>query len=259
MLGVYCENILGYSVVSDNINKCLSDITSTMIDDKSSQWLACINPHSYAVSLQDAKFSNALKSADWLVPDGIGIVYASWLLGGCIKQRITGFDIFSGINEYMNTCGNMSVFFLGASDETLEKICLRMSIEYKNINVVGTFSPPFKSSYCDEETDQMISIINKAKPDVLWVAMTAPKQEKWVYENLPMLNVRFAGAVGAVFDYYVGNVNRANPIFINFGLEWLPRLIQQPKRLWKRMFISAPVFMKDVVVEMIRCKFNGSS
>ncbi len=122
-----------------------------------------------------------------------------------------------------------------------------MARDYPNIKVVGTYSPPFKDVYSRAELDEMIRAVNVAAPDVLWVGMTAPKQEKFIFENRERLNVKFAAAVGAVFDFYTGNVKRSHPWFLNHGLEWLPRLIQEPGRLWKRTFFSAPVFLFHVL------------
>lgn len=123
-----------------------------------------------------------------------------------------------------------------------------MARDYSNVRVAGTYSPPFKPTYSDEEMNEMISAVNAAAPDVLWVGMTAPKQEKWIFENRARLNVKFAGAIGAVFDFYTGRVKRAHPMFQRLGLEWLPRLVQQPTRLWRRMFVSAPIFMLHVIL-----------
>ena len=93
----------------------------------------------------------------------------------------------------------------------------------------------------------MIEAVNTAKPDVLWVGMTAPKQEKWIYQNRDKLDVKFIGAIGAVFDFYAGTVKRPHPIFQKMGLEWLPRLCSEPRRLWRRNFVSNPLFMLRVI------------
>ena len=98
----------------------------------------------------------------------------------------------------------------------------------------------------------MIGAVNRAGPDVLWVGMTAPKQEKWIYENRDKLHVKLIAAVGAVFDFYTGNVKRSHPWFLEHGLEWLPRLLQEPRRLWRRTFISAPVFFWLVFMQRIK-------
>jgi N-acetylglucosaminyldiphosphoundecaprenol N-acetyl-beta-D-mannosaminyltransferase len=240
------ELILGYDVDNAGIEACCDAIFAGL-QTPGRRWLACFNPHSYAVSLQDNHFSAALMAADWLVPDGVGVVVASRLLGGDINSRVTGSDVFWGLHGRMNQQGGMKVFFLGASEETLADIRLRMARDYPNIELAGTYSPPFKPEYTRAEVDEMIAAVNTARPDVLWVGMTAPKQEKWIFDNLPALDIKFAGAIGAVFDFYTGRVKRSHPVFRRLGLEWLPRLIQEPRRLWRRMFISGPVFVFEVL------------
>jgi len=240
------ENILGYDIEAVSVEGCADSLFQSLREGKRT-WLACFNPHSYAVTMKDEIFSRALKAADWLVPDGAGVVLASCLLGGAIHGRVTGSDVFAGLHKRMNAVGGMSVFFLGATDETLKLMRQRMASDYPNIKVAGSYSPPFKPTYSPAELDEMINAINAAGADVLWVGMTAPKQESFIFENRARLNVKFAAAVGAVFDFYTGNVKRSHPLFQRMGLEWLPRLIQEPQRLWQRMFVSAPVFIWHVV------------
>lgn len=248
------ENIAGYKVSTQDVRACVTDIVSWVKNKKqigkkdgNCRWLACMNPHSYAVALHDAPFSRALHTADWLIPDGAGVVFASKFLGGQIRERVTGSDIFQGVLEELNQEDGHSVFFLGSTGETLTAIRTRMAVDYPNIRLAGTYSPPFKPVYSQDELNAMAAAINAAAPDVLWVGMTAPKQEKWILENCSRLNVRFAGAIGAVFDFYTGQVRRSHPFFQRMGLEWLPRLVQQPRRLWRRMFVSAPIFVWHVL------------
>lgn len=244
------EDIVGYKVSTLDARACVANIVSFIKDkdqvsekDAHCSWLACINPHSYVVALHDQPFSQALHAADWLIPDGTGVVFASKLLNGKICERVTGSDIFQGVLEELNRTNGYKVFFLGSTDETLAAIRARMAIDYPNILLAGTYFPPFKSNFSQDELDAMVTAINAAAPDVLWVGMTAPKQEKWILENHARLNVKFAAAIGAVFDFYAGKVKRSHPVFQRLGLEWLPRLIQQPRRLWRRMFVSAPIFV----------------
>lgn len=246
------ENLLHYRVTGTDLTTCIGLILSGLQDAARREWLACINPHSYVVALDDRQFSDALHAADWLIPDGSGIVLASYLLGGNIRQRITGSDIFSALHSKANEIGGVSVFFLGSTPDCLEEIRMKMGQDYPQIRFAGSYSPPFKQDFTGDELDAMIAAINQARPDILWVGMTAPKQEKWIHQNLHRLDVRFAAAVGAVFDFYTGRVKRSHPIFQQLGLEWLPRLIQQPGRLWRRMFISAPIFVGHVLREKLR-------
>ncbi|WP_328985175.1 WecB/TagA/CpsF family glycosyltransferase [Thiorhodovibrio winogradskyi] len=126
------------------------------------------------------------------------------------------------------------MFFLGSTEETLALIRERMTREYPRLDVVGTYSPPFKAEFTAADNQALLAAIHAAAPDVLWVGMTALKQEKWLHSHRAELNVRFAAAVGAVFDFYSRRVKRSPPLFQRLGLEWLPRLIPQPRRLWRR-------------------------
>jgi N-acetylglucosaminyldiphosphoundecaprenol N-acetyl-beta-D-mannosaminyltransferase len=226
---------------------CVESITDWLGNGDRCRSLACINPHSYALSASDDLFSRALRDADWLIPDGVGIVLASRFLGGNIEERVTGSDIFRGIHERLNRTGGASVFFLGSSEENLALIRTRMARDFPTVRVAGTYSPPFKPSFPDEDTEKMVAAVNSAAPDVLWVGMTSPKQDVWIHENRHRLNVKFAAGVGAVFDFYTGRVKRSHPFFQRLGLEWLPRLIREPGRLWRRMLISAPVFLWHLI------------
>jgi len=246
------EDILGYKVNTFSADECGDRLFQSLQAGKRT-WLACFNPHSYAVALEDKGFCRALKDANWLIPDGVGVVWASRLLGGKIKERVTGSDVFASLNKRMNKAGSMRVFFLGSTEETLELVRKRMAYDYPAIKVAGTFSPPFKDMYSSDEITKMVKAINSAAPDVLWVGLSAPKQEKFIFENRARLNVKFVAAVGAVFDFYSGNVKRnKDSWFVNHGMEWLPRLVQEPGRLWRRMFVSAPVFMWNVIRQKVK-------
>lgn len=249
------ENILGYPVVVGGAASCIDDALESVRQPAPPgrcQWLACLNPHSYAMALDDRMFATALHAANWLIPDGVGIVLASRVLGGDIRDRVTGSDVFYGVHERLNQLGGHRVFFLGATEETLAEIRRRMAEQYPGIEVAGTYSPPFKQEFSDTDNRAMIEAINTARPDVLWVGISAPKQEKWLYQHCAELNVRFAAAVGAVFDFFTGQVTRSHPVFQRLGLEWLPRLVQEPLRLWQRMGVSAPIFLWHVLRERTR-------
>lgn len=249
------ESIVGYAVGRPGVRASVASVVEWIrrapaAEDRACRWLACMNPHSFVVARDDELFSAALRDADWLVPDGSGVVLASKLLGGEIRERVTGSDMFNGVMAGLNAAGSGRVFFLGSTPETLLAIAERMNEDYPNLTVAGTWSPAFKPEYSELELQTMIDAINLAAADVLWVGLTAPKQEKWIYLNRNRLNVRFAGAIGAVFDFYTGRIQRSHPIFQRLGLEWLPRLLQEPRRLWRRMGVSAPVFLWHVLRQL---------
>jgi len=246
------ENILGYPVSTLSRNECIATITGWIENGANGKYFVCANPHSLEAAKTDHEFDSAIKNADLIVPDGTGVIFASKILGGAIHERVTGSDIFWGVNSELNKKKRHTAFFLGSTQDNLEKMRYKMESDFPNIRVVGTFSPPFKEESSHEENLMMIETINRAKPDVVWVGMTAPKQEKWIYEHREKLDVKVLGPIGAVFDFYTGKVKRSPAILREWGLEWLPRFFREPRRLWKRNLISNPKF----ILRVIRYRFD---
>jgi len=246
------EDILGYQITHNTVSDCIATIADWIHNADSLKTFVCANPHSLFEASKDNDFRRALMNSDLITPDGSGIILASKILGGDIRDRVTGSDVFWGLTDLLNKETGIKYYFLGSTEETLKKIRNKMSVEYPNVEVVGTYSPPFKPEFDDNDNRAMLEAINSVKPDVLWVGMTAPKQEKWINNNKDKLDVKFAGAIGAVFDFYVGNVKRSPPLFQKMGLEWLPRLIQEPRRLWRRNFVSSPMFLLRVFQQKFR-------
>jgi N-acetylglucosaminyldiphosphoundecaprenol N-acetyl-beta-D-mannosaminyltransferase len=209
-----------------------------------------INPHSYVISRKDEKFREALKASDFLLPDGTGITIAARLLTGQKIEKIAGSDLhvilLKALNEKKGSC-----FYLGSSETTLNLIRERLNREYPDIRA-GFFSPPFSDSFTVEENEIMVKAVNDFNTDVLFIGMTAPKQERWVHENRGNLNAPLICCIGAVFDFYAGTVKRSGKFWINAGLEWLPRLLREPGRLWRRNFVSTPLFLWYVIVEKLK-------
>lgn len=208
-----------------------------------------INPHSYCVAETDKKFKDALLSSDILIPDGIGIVHAIKFLNGEKISRITGADMHKHL-LLMAEQNTLKVFYLGASNDTLEKIKSRILNDFNSIKV-GFFSPKFKKEFSKEENLEMTNAINEFSPDILFVGMTAPKQEKWVYLNQHKINAKIITSIGAVFDFYAGSVNRAPDFMINLGLEWFYRLMREPNRLWRRYLVNNTIFVFYILKEKL--------
>lgn len=216
-----------------------------------------INPHSYCTANDDVLFSDSLHSSNLLYPDGIGIVFASFILNGKLIKKISGYDIHQ---FYLKEASKHSlrVFYLGSSVETLQKIHEKVCKEYPNVSI-GMHSPPFKKEFGFDDNKLIIQIINDFSPDILFVGMTAPKQEKWVYLNKAALNVDVICSIGAVFDFFAGTIKRPSKTWQILGLEWLPRLINEPKRLWYRNFVSTPRFIIIVLTLFLKKIFFSNS
>lgn len=211
-----------------------------------------INAFSYDNARKDVLFSEALQKGDVLIPDGISIVKACRFLNAKSqpKERIAGWDLFVYEMEKLNRVGGR-VMFLGSSDAVLNLIRQRVAEKYPKIEV-DTYSPPYKPEFSDEDNEAMISAINHSNPDLLWIGMTAPKQEKWAYTHLDRLDVHcHIGTIGAVFDFFAGTVKRAPERWQRVGLEWLYRLLSEPRRMWRRYFIGNAKFIYYIMVEKI--------
>lgn len=202
--------------------------------------LACANPHSLVVARADEEFRQALTACDDVLPDGVGITLACRLTGLGKLPRITGSDVFRSIMEEADRM-RARVFFFGSSAGVLSLIEARARQEFPNV-YLEFLSPPF-GSWSDAEGAALLDAIRKSNADVLWVGMTAPRQEKWIYAHAGQLEVPVIGAIGAVFDYYAGTVRRAPLPYRRCGLEWLYRLSREPRRLWRRTLLSAPKFV----------------
>lgn len=207
-----------------------------------------INAHSYNTAQKDSLFAESLTKGDILIPDGIGVVKAMKWLKGEDMERIAGADLFAFEMDRLNQSGG-TCFFLGSSEKVLSLICQRAAVDYPNIEIV-TYSPPYKPEFTEEENKAMIQAVNTANPDLLWIGMTAPKQEKWAYAHLGELNVDcHIGTIGAVFDFYAGTVKRAPLWWQEHGLEWLYRLLKEPRRMWRRYIIGNTLFLYYILKE----------
>ena len=250
--------LFGYSISNAGLEHDLEFAFNTIAERQGCRYMACANPHSLVVASRDDKFRNALQNADLLLPDGSGIVLAARLLHNIEIEKVAGHDFFTGICKRAERYGKVKFFFLGSNEKVLSSIKSRMTKEFPNIEICGTYSPPYKDQFTKEENLDMVDAVNSASPDILWVGMTAPKQEKWLFDNYKMLNVPFAAAIGAVFDFYAGTKKRSSDIWIRLGLEWLPRFLKEPRRLWERNLKSTPIFLGWILRKKIKQITKGN-
>ncbi|QNF32317.1 WecB/TagA/CpsF family glycosyltransferase [Adhaeribacter swui] len=211
-----------------------------------------INQYSYVVASKDKAFRKALIESDVLLPDGVGIVFAFKFLKGENIKKIAGADLhyylLNSLNQNSGSC-----FYLGSAEETLIKIENRILAEYPNIRV-GYYSPPYKTDFNNFDNDAMVNAINTFRPDVLFVGMTAPKQEKWVHYNKSRIEAKVICSIGGAFDFFAGTVNRPGKFWINLCLEWFIRMMKEPGRMWRRYLYYGPVFMFLIIKQKFQDK-----
>jgi N-acetylglucosaminyldiphosphoundecaprenol N-acetyl-beta-D-mannosaminyltransferase len=182
------------------------------------------------------------------VPDGVPLIWASRLLNKPIRGRVTGLDILPEFSKIGNK-EKYRFFFLGAKNGVAEELSRQLTARYPDLRVVGYYSPPFAERFSDEENSKMISMINAAKPHVLWVSLTSPKQDFWIHEHFGKLNINIGIGVGGAFEVTAGLIKRAPRWMQRSGLEWFYRFLQEPGRLFRRYFIEAPQFIPLIILQ----------
>ena len=226
-----------------------------------------INAFSCNQAKKDGAFAEALLNSDVLLPDGSSIVLACRFLSAKSRpsHRCTGWDLFSHEMVHLNASyfdaqaywkkrnpqrRQPVVMFVGSSEKVLKLIVEKAAVQFPHLSVL-TYSPPFKSEFSPEDSAAMVAAINAADPDIVWLGMTAPKQEKWAYAHWPELNIHcHLGSIGAVFDFYAGTITRAPKVMQQGGLEWLYRWSQEPTRLFYRYGLGNPLFIWNMFKEI---------
>jgi len=205
-----------------------------------SKMICVANVHMLVEASQNSYFAGILKGADLITPDGMPLVWMLRLLGTRQVQRVAGMDIFLAVCKRAET-NQISVFLLGSSHEVLGKISQRLKTEFPMIKIAGTDSPPFRP--LDSTADmELVQTINASGARILFVALGCPKQELWMAQHRDKIQSIMIG-VGGVFPVYAGVLKETPKFMQKSGLEWLFRLSQEPKRLWKRYFTTIPIFV----------------
>ncbi|MGN0914978.1 MAG: WecB/TagA/CpsF family glycosyltransferase [Succinivibrio sp.] len=210
----------------------------TMNVEQSSQYVIFWGGPMAVSAYNNPLFQTIEKQACYCFADGSPIVMSAKLRGIKDIERCSGPDVMHLVLTESVKKGKTH-FFYGSTEENLRNIKTSLIKKYKNIKIAGMYSPPFRD-LTEEEDIAIVDMLNKAQPDYLWVALGEPKQEKWCFEHYKRIKSAKILAVGAAFDFYSGNLKRAPKIMQRFCLEWLFRLVSEPKRLWKRYIISIP-------------------
>lgn len=237
-------NILGVNIAAINMEWLLRYLDKN-IDDIKGDYICVSNVHTTVTSYEDASYCAVQNGGLMAIPDGGPLSTIGKKRGYENMARITGPDLMGKIFEISSEKG-YSHYFYGSKNETLELLTQKLKHQYPGIQIIGMYSPPFRP-LTEEEDKEVIERINKTKPDFVWVGLGAPKQEKWMAAHQGKIEGLMLG-VGAGFDYYAGNIKRA-PIWMQkSNLEWLYRLIQDPKRLFKRYWSTNIKFIWNAVI-----------
>lgn len=245
-------NLLGVEVNRMNLHDTLSRMSEAI--DKGEKLRIAVTPVNCILwAYKNEKLKKIYNSADIVTADGVPLLWASKWLGKPIKGRVTGLDILPEFSKLAAEKG-YRFFFLGAAPGVADKLGEVLIDEIPALKISGSYSPSYTESFSDEENQKMIKMINRSGTDVLWVGLTAPKQDLWIAEHFDKLNVNIAIGVGAAFDVVSGNIKRA-PVFMQkAGFEWLYRLFKEPGRLTRRYLVEAPKFIPLIIKQKVQKK-----
>ncbi len=232
-------NVLGIGISVLNLRTALAAIAAA-VRDRRKGYLCVTGVHGVMEAQADAAFKNILNAAFLCTPDGMPMVWAGRLAGHREMRRVYGPDLLLDVCAWSETSGCRHFFYGGAAG-VAERLAQKLKAKFPKLEVVGTFTPPFRKLNAAEEK-QLVEQISTAKPDILWVGLSTPKQEKFMAEYLPKLDVTLMVGVGAAFDFHSGRVKQAPRWMQRSGLEWFYRLCSEPRRLARRYLRNNPLF-----------------
>lgn len=237
----YCE-ILGTRINVTNMERTLAYLREHL-EELRGNYICVSNVHTTVTAYEDSAYRKIQNGGAMALPDGAPLALYSKRYGFADAERVTGPDLMLELVKASKKEGYRH-FFYGATQETLAAMKAAIDRDYPGARIAGMYAPPFRPLSASEDAE-VVSMINEAKPDFIWVGLGAPKQEQWMYDHRGMLCGVSVG-VGAAFHYLAGDIKRAPKIMQKLCLEWLYRLLQDPKRLWKRYVTTNLKFMKYI-------------
>ena len=233
-------NVLGVGVSVLNLQTAL-DAIAAAVRDRRKGYICVTGVHGVMEAQDDAAFRDILNDALLCTPDGMPMVWAGKLAGHSEMRRVYGPDLMLDVCAWSETSG-VKHFFYGGADGVADRLAAKLKEKFPKLQVAGTFTPPFRALNADEQKT-LAGRIASAKPDIFWVGLSTPKQEKFMAEFLPQLDVTLMIGVGAAFDFHSGRVKQAPRWMQRCGLEWFHRLCSEPRRLWRRYLRNNPLFV----------------
>jgi N-acetylglucosaminyldiphosphoundecaprenol N-acetyl-beta-D-mannosaminyltransferase len=241
-------NILGVGVSAIQMERAL-DIIENWIARRDAQYVCVTGVHGVMESMHDDSLRRIHNDAGMVTPDGMPLVWLSRLWGNPHVRRVCGPDLM------LECCSRglakgLRHFFYGGAEGVADLLSARLRSRSPNLNVVGTYCPPFRPLTDDEDT-AVIRLINDARPDIVWVGLSTPKQERWMSAHVGRISAPVMIGVGAAFDMHAGLKPRAPRWMQRSGLEWLFRLAMEPRRLWRRYLVNNPSFVWHVALQAV--------
>jgi N-acetylglucosaminyldiphosphoundecaprenol N-acetyl-beta-D-mannosaminyltransferase len=249
-------NVLGVMVSAINMKMALRTIEDWIFYRKA-HYVCVTGVHGVMESQRDVELRHIHNAAGLVTPDGMPLVWLSRLLGFRHVTRVYGPDLILAMCSRSVKQGYRHFFYGGASG-VAEKLVARLRLRFPGIKVVGTYSPPFRP-LTSREDQVVVERVNAAQPDIVWVGISTPKQERWMAEHVRRLSAPVLIGVGAAFDFHAGLKRQAPAWMQRSGFEWLFRLMTEPRRLWRRYLTNNPFFLWLIFLQALGRSFEATS
>jgi N-acetylglucosaminyldiphosphoundecaprenol N-acetyl-beta-D-mannosaminyltransferase len=238
------KEVLGYNFVNNSMDELMNEL-EIRISNSHKTFIVTANPEILTYAHSNPSYERTLKRANYIIPDGAGIIMASKILGNSLQERLAGFDLMERLLHLSNQ-KKLSIYFLGAKPKVIKLAVENIKYKYPNINIAGYYHGYFK----DGENKRIIATIKRKNPDIVLVGLGFPKQEKWISENSENFNKGIFIGLGGCFNVWAGVAKRAPKIWRDLNMEWLYRVFKQPSRA--KRIIAIPIFLNRVFINKFK-------
>jgi N-acetylglucosaminyldiphosphoundecaprenol N-acetyl-beta-D-mannosaminyltransferase len=240
-------NVLGIEVEALNMARAVERVAE-VLESNEKGYVSVIGVHGVMEAQRNPQLAAIYAHSAITIPDGMPTVWVGRLQGCAEMERVTGPDLM--LEVFRNPkFGHCTHFFYGGEEGVAKSLAQRLTRKFPGAQVVGTYTPPWRE-LSDEEGDELVARIRKLKPDFFWVGISAPRQEVFMNRYLPVLETKLMFGVGAAFDYHTGRIQDSPQWVKRAGLQWLHRLLQDPRRLWRRYLRNNPAFVWHILLQL---------
>ena len=240
--------VLGVEVDAIDMKQALAHITR-LVQGEGKGYVCVAGVHGIMEAQRNQDLFQVYAGSEMTIPDGMPLVWVGHMQGHTSMKRVAGPDLMLEVFQNKRL-SSITHFLYGGDDGVAEELRDRLRERFPWVKIVGTYTPPFRD-LSDEESEQFIATVRSLKPEIIWVGISCPKQEVFMARYLPLLETKLMFGVGAAFDYHTGRIRDCAEWIKRAGLQWLHRLMQDPKRLWRRYLRNNPAFLFQVTLQLL--------
>lgn len=244
-------HVLGIDVDAVDMEMALEHIADLLNESRKS-YVCVAGVHGIMEAQRDPQLWKVYSGSEMTIPDGMPLVWVGRMQGHTAMQRVTGPDLMLEIFR-RKEFAQVTHFLYGGREGIAEDLCRKLKAQFPWVKIAGTFTPPFRD-LSPTERERFVAVIAELKPDIIWVGISCPKQEIFMASYLPMLETKLMFGVGAAFDYHTGHIRDCSDWIKRAGLQWLHRLMQDPRRLWRRYLRNNPAFVWRIGLQILRLR-----